>query len=136
MFTIFPHTADAGLRVEAADLETLFADAGRGLFSLIVSNLDEVEPRTTKEIAIDGDDVEYLLFDWLSELLFIFESERLLLGVFNVSVGPHGLVASAAGEPVDWGRHQMEHEIKAITYHGLVVERTEHGWAAEVIVDI
>jgi SHS2 domain-containing protein len=54
----FPHTADAGLRVEAADLETLFAEAGRGLFSLIVSNLDDVEPRTTKEFVIDGDDVE------------------------------------------------------------------------------
>ena len=136
MFTILPHTADAGLRVEAADLETLFAEAGRGLFSLIVSDLDDVEPRTTREFAIDGDDVEYLLFDWLSELLFIFESERLLLSVFNVSVGPHALEASAAGERVDRVRHQMEHEIKAITYHGFVVERTTHGWAAEVIVDI
>ena len=136
MFTILPHTADAGLRIEAANLETLFAEAGRGLFSLIVSNLDGVAPRTTKELAIDGDDVEYLLFDWLSELLFIFESERLLLTVFNVLVGPHGLEASVSGERVDRVRHQMEHEIKAITYHGLVVERTTRGWAAEVIVDI
>lgn len=136
MFTILPHTADAGLRVEAADLETLFAEAACGLFSLIVSNLDDVEPRTTKDFAIDGDDVEYLLFDWLSELLFIFESQRLLLGRFNVSIGSQGLEATAAGESVDRVRHHMEHEIKAITYHGLVVERTKHGWAAEVIVDI
>jgi SHS2 domain-containing protein len=136
MFTILPHTADAGLRVEAADLGTLFAEAGCGLFSLIVSNLDDVEPRTTKEFVIAGEDVEYLLFDWLSELLFIFESERLLFREFDVSVGPHGLQATAAGERVDRVRHQMEHEIKAITYHGLVVERTKQGWAAEVIVDI
>ena len=136
MFTILPHTADAGLRVEAKDLETLFAEAAQGLFSLILSNLDDVQPTTTREVAIDGDDIEYLLFDWLSELLFIFESERLLLRVFNVSLGPRGLIASVAGELVDRSRHQMEHEIKAITYHGLLVERTDHGWIAEVIVDI
>lgn len=136
MFTILPHTADAGLRVEAADLETLFAEAGSGLFSFIVSNLDDVELRTTKDFVIDGDDVEYLLFDWLSELLFIFDSERLLLRRFNVSIGPQGLDATAAGESIDRDRHHMEHEIKAITYHGLVVERTKHGWAAEVIVDL
>jgi SHS2 domain-containing protein len=136
MFTILPHTADARLRVEAADLETLFAEAGRGLFSLIVANLDGVEPRKMKEFVIDGENVEYLLFDWLSELLFVFESEHLLLSEFNVSVGPHGLKATAAGEPVDRVRHQMEHEIKAITYHELMVERTALGWAAEVIVDI
>ncbi len=136
MFTILPHTADAGLRVEAADLETLFAEAGRGLFSLIVSNLDDVEPRTAKEFVIAGGDVEYLLFDWLSELLYVFESERLLFKEFDVSIGPGGLEASAVGERVDAVRHQMEHEIKAITYHGLVVDRTKHGWAAEVIVDI
>ena len=33
-------------------------------------------------------------------------------------------------------RHSLEHEVKAITYHGLRVERTEDGWLAEVIVDI
>jgi SHS2 domain-containing protein len=29
-----------------------------------------------------------------------------------------------------------EHEVKAITYHGLRVENVGDGWAAEVIVDI
>ena len=136
MFKILPHTADALLRMEAADLDTLFAEAGRGLCSLIVSNLDDVEPTTTKAFVVDGDDVEYLLFDWMSELLFVFESEQLLLSEFRVSVDADGLRASAAGERVDRVRHQLEHEIKAITYHGLRVEKTKHGWVAEVIVDI
>ena len=26
------------------------------------------------------------------------------------------------GEPIDPGRHRLEHEVKAITYHGLLVE--------------
>ncbi len=136
MFTIFPHTADAGLRVEAEDVETLFADAGRGLFSLLVSNVDDVQPNVRREITVDGDDLEYLFFDWLSELLFIFEDQHLLFSQFDVSLQKGGLRGVASGEQIDRDRHRLEHEIKAITYHDLKVKRTDQGWIAEVIVDI
>ena len=36
----------------------------------------------------------------------------------------------------DQARHALAHEVKAITYHRLKVERTADGWLAEVIVDI
>jgi SHS2 domain-containing protein len=136
VYTIFPHTADAGLRVEAEDMEELFAEAGRAFFSLVVANLDDVQPRTQREITVEGDDLEYLFFDWLNELLFTFENERLLLSQFEVSLDAGGLRSVASGERVDRDRHQLEHEVKAITYHGLKVVRTEQGWMAEVIVDI
>jgi SHS2 domain-containing protein len=47
-----------------------------------------------------------------------------------------GLSGSAWGEPLDRERHQLEHEVKAITYHALRVDKTADGWLAEVIVDI
>ena len=46
------------------------------------------------------------------------------------------LTAAARGEPFDPERHPLSHEVKAITYHGLIVESSEGGWLAEVIVDI
>jgi SHS2 domain-containing protein len=46
------------------------------------------------------------------------------------------LRAAAWGEPVDPARHELDHEVKAITYHGLKLERDGDGWLAEVIVDI
>ena len=42
MIEIFDHTADLGLRVRAADLDTLFAEAARALFSAIVEDLGTV----------------------------------------------------------------------------------------------
>ena len=65
-----------------------------------------------------------------------FESEKLLLGEFHVQLQGGNLSATCRGEPMDAARHQMEHEVKAITYHGLRVEQTAGGWQAEVIVDI
>ncbi|HUY91920.1 MAG TPA: archease [Pirellulales bacterium] len=136
MYETFEHTADLGLRVTAADLPTLFAEAGRGLTSIIVANLDDVRPVREMSFAVPGTQLDELLFDWLDELLYAFETQRLLFAEFDVSVDDAGLKAAARGETADETRHRLEHEVKAITYHGLKVERTPEGYLAEVIVDI
>jgi len=136
MHETFEHTADLGLRVRAADLDTLFVEAAQALFETIIPDLASVRPVRKIDIAISGDDRPYLLFDWLKELLFHFDAEHLLLGKFEAHVRDDGLTGIAWGEPVDRARHVLEHEVKAITYHGLRVEREGSGWMAEVIVDI
>ena len=83
-----------------------------------------------------GDDREYLLFDWLKELLSRFDADHLVFGRFAASVRPDGLTGTAWGEPFDPTRHVLDHEVKAITYHELKVEQVEDGWLAEVVVDI
>jgi SHS2 domain-containing protein len=136
MYETFEHTADLGLRMRAADLNALFEEAARALFATIVENLDAVAPLRQIDVAITGGDREYLLFDWLKELLYHFDAEHLLFSRFEARVGPDGLQGRAWGEALDRQRHELAHEVKAITYHGLRVERAEDGWLAEVIVDI
>jgi SHS2 domain-containing protein len=137
MYETFEHTADLGLRICAPDLDSLFAEAGRGLFSLIVENLDDVRPVEEVSLAVVGTELEYLLFDWLNELLYIFETRRLVLVEFDVKIADGGLQATGRGENFDFARHRSEHEVKAITYHRLKVEeQPDETWLAEVIVDI
>jgi SHS2 domain-containing protein len=136
MYEFFEHTADLGLRVRATDLDTLFAEAARALFAAIVEDLDTVRPLQRVEVRLPADDREYLLFDWLKGLLYRFDAEHLVFSRFEVKLGDDGLTGTAWGEPLDRARHELSHEVKAITYHGLRVERTADGWLAEVIVDI
>ena len=137
MYETFAHTADLGLRVRAANLDELFVDAARGLTSFLVANLDAVRPVEEIHIELEGDSLDYLLFDWLTELLYRFETEHWLFRQFDVAVAQDGkLSATCRGERMDVTRHQMDHEVKAITYHGLRVEQTHDGWFAELIVDI
>src|SRR5438094_6821185 len=135
MFETFDHTADLGLRVWAADLNTLFAEAAQALFAVIVENPESIRPERRFDWTISGDDREYLLFDWLKALLYHFDAEHLLFSRFAVQVNADGLVGTAWGERLDRDRHVLDHEVKAITYHGLTVEQTADGWRAEVIVD-
>ena len=138
MYETFDHTADLGLRIKAPDLNTLFEEAARALFAVVVQDLDTVQPATCLEITLPADDLEYLFFDWLKGLLYHFDAEHMLMSKFKVAVDAQGLKAQAWGEPMDRSRHVMEHEVKAITYHALKVEKGEgdDGWLAEVIVDI
>ena len=136
MYETFEHTADLGLRVRAATEEALFANAAQGLFSMIVPEMDSVRPTQAREFEIAGRERDYLLFDWLNELLYTFDSEHLLFSEFEVRLTDDGLTGTARGEPYDASRHHLDHEVKAITYHALRLEREGDGWLAEMIVDI
>ena len=136
MYESFEHTADIGLRVRAATLDELLAEAARGLFSLLVANPEAIRPVLELRLSIPGQRHDDLLFDWLAELLYRFDAEHLLLAKFDVHVDEQGVTATVRGEPIDPARHQLEMEIKAITYHGLKVERQADQWLAEVIVDL
>jgi len=146
MYEVFDHTADVGIRVRAASLDGLFADAARGLFAVMVENFEAVEPVEEATFELEADDVEELLHDWLAELLYTFAARRLAFAEFDVRIEeserrgqvahPERLAAIARGEPLDLRRHRLDVEVKAVTWHGLKVERQPDGWIAEVIIDI
>ena len=136
MFETFDHTADVGLRIRAADLNTLFADAAQAMFSVMAGDLGAVRPTEEVCITLGADDLDALFRDWLGELLYTFHVRKLVFSDFTVAVCERGLQGTARGEPIDEARHKLDVEIKAVTWHGLKVERTSDGWLAEVIVDI
>jgi len=132
----FDHTADLGLRAQAATQELLFLEMAYALTESIVEPLETIQPRESRAIAIDGTDPEWLLMDWLRGLLGMFESERWLTRQIELHFTQDGLQAILWGEPMDPARHPLSHEVKAITYHGLICRPIDTGWLAEVIVDI
>ena len=136
MFETFDHTADLGLRVTAGDLEELFAEAARGLTSLVVDDPDTLKSDRATEFRIEGDDLDLLLIDLLGELLFRFETTGFLGRDFTAVHTSGGLDVEARGEMIEGQAHRLAREVKAITYHGLKVERQDDRWMAEVIVDI
>ena len=136
MYELFEHTSDLGLRVRAPDLDSLFREAAEGLFSMIAEEWRPEGATRQHEFSLRADTNDTLLFDWLNELLYTFNTERMLLSDFEVNVAGNTLEARATGTPLDHAEHELLHEVKAITYHGLKVEQAAGGWLAEVIVDI
>lgn len=138
-WTILDHTADTGLEVRAPTASSLFETAARGLFSLI-TDPSTVAAREARRIEVSGGDPGQLMVRWLSEILYLHETEGLLFSRFEV----HGLEGgrlrgTAWGEAFDAGRHAIRTALKAITFHQLEVgpdPSPEGGWRARVIVDV
>ena len=136
MFETFKHTADLGLRIQAETREALFEEAARGLFSVILEYPERVSGDLSFSFRIEGTRDDELLLDWLDALLFKFSSEHVVLGRFEVRFGEDGLTADAWGEPYSSDVHGISEEVKAITYHGLRVEKFGEMWIGEVIIDL
>jgi len=78
---------------------------------------------------------EDLFHDWLSKVLVLCTADRLLPIKYRVMFDKEGLHGRIVARPLDPQRDLGEIEIKAVTYHGLKLERTNGGFRAEVIFD-
>lgn len=134
----FDHTADVGLRVRGDDLDDLFRTAAGGMFDYIVANRGEVRIAETATFTLHAESAADLLVDWLNELVFRSETGHRLYTRFDVRVAGDGLAleATIGGEAIDRDRHVLDHEVKAVTRHGLTLGREGAGWVAELILDI
>lgn len=139
-YEFFDHTADLGLRVRAESLEGVFVEAARGLFAALVANPEAIQARSAYQVRLSASRLDDLLYDWLSELLYVFDTKRLVFAEFIVNLSTSNdfqLEGQAKGESFDPTRHEPHLEIKAITYHRLRVEQMADGrWEAEIIADL
>jgi len=134
-FEILEHTADVGIIAYGADLRQAFANAARGLFSLI-TELDDVEEVTYRDMELTASDEESLLVAWLNELVYRFGTEGIIFKRFDIiQLDNTHLKARAYGEKVDSSRHELKTEVKAATYHMLKVEKND-GFRVQVLFDI
>jgi SHS2 domain-containing protein len=135
-YEAFEVTADVGVVARGRTLAETFEMAARGMYGVMV-NLEGVQERESREVAIAASGPEQLIERWLLELLFLTESEGLLFCRFDVEIQDgRSLRARAYGEPVDIGRHELGPTVKAVTRHQLGVERVDGGFEARIIFDI
>jgi len=139
-YEVINHTADIGLKVSAQTLFELFENAARGMFHIIGKKVTQENPVTLKrriEIKKTVDALEELLVAWLSELLYIFNKEKIYLNSFRVlSLNNHGIIGEAKGINLDSSQASLYTEIKAVTFHGLKIEEDIEGFHCSIIFDV
>jgi riboflavin kinase / FMN adenylyltransferase len=126
------HTADRALQVWGRQLPDLFVGAARGMTGLM-ADLDSLAAIELREVRLEGWDRESLLVNWLNELLFLAETERLLFVNYQFeSLTDTALVARVRGAhaPV------TKAAIKAATYHALRLVRDHAGWSTVITFDV
>jgi protein archease len=133
-------TADIAFEATGRDLAELFNAAADATMNVMIDNLEAIEPREARHIELSSDEIDMLLFDFLQELIYFKDAERLLLRVRDTRIeqrdGNYFLKAATAGEVLDAARHHQRADVKAVTLHGFSVEKEDDGWKARVLLDI
>ena len=135
-YELLEHTADFGIRVWGKTLDELFINAAIGMYELI-ADISKVTPRESVIVEVEADDRNLLLRDWLSELLYYFNNKEMLLSKFKIDkIDNEHIKSEAKGEYIDKNKHELLHEVKAVTYHRLHIEEKEGLLTTEIIFDV
>ena len=131
-------TGDAAFEAEGRTLEELFREAAVATFEIMVDTKG-VEEKIIREVELKNEAVDGLLFDWLSELVYLKDAGAVLFSKFNVNIkknDAYELKARVSGENINQQKHFLRSDVKAVTYHMFEVKKTEENWTARVILDI
>lgn len=135
-YEVFEHTADIGLHAYGQTLPGLFANAAAGMESLMVAPA-QVAATVSREVSVEGHDLVSLLISWLNALIFLFDTEYLLLSQFEIiDFTATQLRARVAGEAYNPECHDLSSAIKAVTWHEASVQPITEGYQARIIFDI
>jgi SHS2 domain-containing protein len=133
------HTADILFQATADSLGELFEQCGLAVEESQIE-LSNVAPDIETEINGENANLEYLLFDFLDDLLFQKDAEQLIFSKFKIEVsekeGKFVMNCKAYGEKIDTKKHEQKVDVKAITMHLFEVKKEDGKWKAKVLIDI
>ncbi|TQD23894.1 archease [Methanolobus vulcani] len=133
------HTADVRFRAYGKSLEQAFENAALAMLNVMVET-SSVNNSLSVTVELTSFDLDSLLFDWLSEILFVFEVDEMVFGrveVNKITVGDEecSLKATLYGETIDLSVHVFDTEVKAATYNDMRIEKSDDGWMIQATVD-
>jgi SHS2 domain-containing protein len=143
-FEYLEHTADVKFRARGRSLEVAFENAALAMLGAMVDP-STVKLEETWTVEMESECLEDLLYQWLSEILYLFEVELAVFSKFEVALeeAEDGwrLSGRIGGERVDPKRHFFETEVKAVTLHQFEIKKEagEGGdeiWTAQVVLDV
>jgi SHS2 domain-containing protein len=138
-YEFFDHTGDIGVRVRAATVSDLFADAAAALTATLVDP-STVLGRAREWVALSAPSLELLLVDWLNDLVFRFDVDEFVAARVTPRIEQQQdewkLEATIEGEHVDPARHRVKLPVKGVTYHQLEIVKTDRGFETSVVFDI
>lgn len=131
--------ADVAFEAYGKNLEEAFSNAALAMFE-VETETKKVEPKMKKEVKVESEDLQALLFDWLSELLFLRDVEKMFFSRFDVKIGKTGkkykLTAEVYGEKVDRKKHASKTEVKAVSYQLMQIVEKPGNCKVRVILDV
>ena len=136
-YIVIDHPSDIGIEAYGKDLKELFENTALGMMDMMFE-LNYLHPEKyilsrKFDVRVSAENLESLLIAWLSELLYISDSNKVQLSIFKIiEMTDKTLEAKVLGDKIT----QISRFIKAATYNQLEVKKENDHWKAKVIFDV
>jgi len=130
--------ADIAYEAFGKDLNETFENAALAIFELS-AELKTVEAKKKIDFEIENETLDNLLYDFLSEILFLKDSEYMVFRKVKVQIKegkPNKLKAVLEGDIINPEKQHLENDIKAVTKHLFELKKEKNRWKATIVVDI
>lgn len=135
-FIILEHPADLGIKACGTSLAQAFENVAYGLISLILDS-NSIQLVKSRKISLAAGNYQQLLVRWLSEILFLYDGERFAPAELEIrELSPYRLLAQVRGTDFDSAIHETRLDVKAITYHQLLVNQIHGRFCVQIFLDI
>ncbi|MEM2363535.1 MAG: archease [Candidatus Nezhaarchaeales archaeon] len=134
------HPSDLYVEVKANNLEEAFALCGLAVYEAM-TNTNLVGREEEVKVVIEGFDLYSLLYNWIEELIYLFDSKGFLGSYVKVDEmietnGKFVLKATILGEKYNPEKHESKTAIKAATYHLMEIKRENCYYVIRYVLDI
>ena len=150
------HTADILLEISGESIHELFCEAARALMDILYPPVHNAKHSSTDALTavpitvsidardswnnaeIDSEYAEYeqLVQAFLSELLFLTETEYLVFLEFDIAITKTEVSGTVRGVPFDPLFHSGGIGVKGISYFDLAIKKRESEYYLSIIYDI
>ena len=130
--------ADIAYEAYGKNLNELFENAAFAIFELS-ADVKTIDAKKKVEIKLENKKLDNLLYDFLSEILFLKDSKYMVFKKVKVNIvenKKYELKAVLEGDTINPEKQQLENDIKAVTMHMFKVERKKNNWKATIVLDI
>ncbi len=137
MFEILEHKGETAIRASGKTIEQAFEEAGKALFSVMVS-LDSVEEKKEINFEVSGTKLDELFVNFLNELIFQSGINEMFFSSFKLEKIEKNenffLKGKAFGEKINEEKHDLGVEVKAASLSGLKVDEKEN--TVQCVLDV
>jgi len=129
--------ADIAFEAESSSTDGLFETCALAITDIMVDP-KTLRSTTERKLSLESENLDRLLYDFMTELIVMKDVDSLLFGEFKVTVSPGGtsLTAVLRGEQIDRVRHRLRNDVKAVTMHLFGIRREGIAWKTTVVLDI
>jgi len=136
-YIFLKHTADIKFQAFGKNVEEVFENSASAMFTSIYDG--KIKGKREIEIKVSGKDFESLLYNFLEELLFLFDSENFFVSkISKIKIDKKNLNLSAKVSGDDAKNYEIHLDIKAVTYNDMFVKFDEEKkqWVTQVVLDV